>query len=135
MSRYQRGKNQTKPETCEWQWHSWAICKSAPHSRKITTPAPHHSVFYRLDALLLPNQQHQSTKGSLKLQLKINAVMTTITLLVVVSILSSLSPSSVRNSRFGYGMGPFSKMLHSRRNQLVKQVLKLLYHCTHPTCM
>jgi len=30
---------------------SWAICKSAPHSRQITTPAPHHSVFYRLDAL------------------------------------------------------------------------------------
>jgi len=30
---------------------SWAICKSAPHSREITTPAPHHSVFYRPDAL------------------------------------------------------------------------------------
>ena len=30
---------------------SWAICKSPPISRQITTPAPHHSVFYRLDAL------------------------------------------------------------------------------------
>ena len=30
---------------------SWAICKSAPCSRQITTPAPHHSVFYRPDAL------------------------------------------------------------------------------------
>ena len=30
---------------------SWAICKSAPFSRQITTPAPHHSVFYRPDAL------------------------------------------------------------------------------------
>ena len=29
----------------------WAICKSAPLSRQITTPAPHHSVFYRPDAL------------------------------------------------------------------------------------
>ena len=29
---------------------SWAICKSALHSRQITTPAPHHSV-YRPDAL------------------------------------------------------------------------------------
>ena len=29
----------------------WAICKSAPRSRQITTPAPHHSVFYRPDAL------------------------------------------------------------------------------------
>ena len=30
---------------------SWAICKSAPHSRQITMPAPHRSVFYRPDAL------------------------------------------------------------------------------------
>jgi len=30
---------------------SWAICKSAPRSRQIATPAPHHSVFYRPDAL------------------------------------------------------------------------------------
>ena len=30
---------------------SWAICKSALRSRQITTPVPHHSVFYRPDAL------------------------------------------------------------------------------------
>ena len=30
---------------------SWAICKSALCSRQTSTPAPHHSVFYRLDAL------------------------------------------------------------------------------------
>ena len=30
---------------------SWAICKSAPRSRQITMPAPHHSVLYRPDAL------------------------------------------------------------------------------------
>ena len=30
---------------------SWVICKSAPHYRQTTTPAPHHSVFYRPDAL------------------------------------------------------------------------------------
>ena len=30
---------------------SWAICKSAPCFRQTTTPAPHHSVFYRPDAL------------------------------------------------------------------------------------
>ena len=30
---------------------SWAICKSAPRSRQITTPAPHYWVFYRPDAL------------------------------------------------------------------------------------
>ena len=30
---------------------SWAIWKSAPCSRQITMPTPHHSVFYRPDAL------------------------------------------------------------------------------------
>ena len=30
---------------------SWDVCKSACRSRQITTPAPHHSVFYRPDAL------------------------------------------------------------------------------------
>jgi len=30
---------------------NWAMCKSAPRSRQITTPTPHHSVFYRPDAL------------------------------------------------------------------------------------
>ena len=30
---------------------SLATCKSAPSSRQTTTPAPHHSVFYRPDAL------------------------------------------------------------------------------------
>ena len=30
---------------------SWAICKSARCSRQLTMPAPHHSVFYRPEAL------------------------------------------------------------------------------------
>ena len=34
-----------KQETMSGSGISWAICKSAPHSRQITTPAPHHSVF------------------------------------------------------------------------------------------
>ena len=40
-----------KQETVSGSGNSWAICKSAPHSRQITMPAPHHSVFYRPDAL------------------------------------------------------------------------------------
>ena len=40
-----------KQETVSGNGISWAICKSAPCSRQITTPAPHHSVFYRPDAL------------------------------------------------------------------------------------
>jgi len=40
---------------------SWAICKSAPRSKQITTPASHHSVFYRPDAL--PAAQTNSVKA------------------------------------------------------------------------
>ena len=40
-----------KQETVSGSGISWAICKSARRSRQITTPAPHHSVFYRPDAL------------------------------------------------------------------------------------
>ena len=40
-----------KQETLSGNGISWAICKSAPCSRQITTPAPHRSVFYRPDAL------------------------------------------------------------------------------------
>jgi len=40
-----------KQETVSGSGISWAVCKSAPRSRQITTPAPHHLVFYRPDAL------------------------------------------------------------------------------------
>ena len=39
-----------KQETVTGSGISW-VCKSAPRSRQITTPAPHHSVFYRPYAL------------------------------------------------------------------------------------
>ena len=40
-----------KQETVSGSGIRWAICKSAPRSRQITTPAPHWWVFYRPDAL------------------------------------------------------------------------------------
>jgi len=40
-----------KQETVSGSGIHWAICKSTPHSRQITTPAPHHLVSYRPDAL------------------------------------------------------------------------------------
>ena len=40
-----------KQETVSGSGISRAVCKSAPHTRQITTPAPHYSVFYRPDAL------------------------------------------------------------------------------------
>jgi len=51
---YQKGKPiwiLLKQETVSGSGISWAICKSAPCSRQITTPALYHSVFYRPDAL------------------------------------------------------------------------------------
>jgi len=33
-----------KQETVSGSGISWAVCKSAPHSRQITMPAPHHSI-------------------------------------------------------------------------------------------
>ena len=51
VSQYQKGKTNLKQETVSGSGISWAMCKSAPHSRQITMPASHQSVFYRPDAL------------------------------------------------------------------------------------
>ena len=67
VSRYWKGKTNldfTEARDSEWQWHQLAICKSAPCSRQITTPAPHHSVFTGWMPYLPPNQQRQSTEGT-----------------------------------------------------------------------
>jgi len=40
-----------KQETVSGSGISWAVCKSASSCRQITMPAPHHSFFYRPDAL------------------------------------------------------------------------------------
>ena len=42
VSQYQKGKTSL---TVSGSGISWAVCKSAPRSRQITTPAPHHSMF------------------------------------------------------------------------------------------
>ena len=43
---------------------SWTICKqSAPRSRQITTPTPHHSMFTGRMLFPMPNRQCQSTEG------------------------------------------------------------------------
>jgi len=47
-----------------WQWRLLDHEKSlAPHSRQITMPAPHHSIFYSRMLMLTPKQQCQSTEG------------------------------------------------------------------------
>jgi len=54
-----------KHKTVSGSGISWAICKSAPRSRQITRPAPHHSVFTGRMPFLPPNQQRQSTVGQI----------------------------------------------------------------------
>ena len=56
-----------KQETVSGSGISWAVCKSAPRSRQIFMPAPHHSVFFtgRMP-FLPPNQQRHSTEGTKK---------------------------------------------------------------------
>jgi len=49
---------------------SWAMCKSGPRLRQITTPAPTTQFFRGLMPFLLPNQQRQSTEGILTMQNK-----------------------------------------------------------------
>jgi len=45
---------------------SWTICiLSAPCSRQITTPTPHHSIFVCRILFLTPNQQCQTTAGTI----------------------------------------------------------------------
>jgi len=47
---------------------SWTICKqSAPHSRQMTMPTPHHSIFTGRMPFLMPNQQCQSTEDTIPL--------------------------------------------------------------------
>jgi len=60
-----------KQETVSGSGISWAICKSAPHSRQITTRAPHHSCYFTGRMPFLPaNQQRQSTEGDKTYRIK-----------------------------------------------------------------
>ena len=52
-----------KQETLSGSGISWAVCKSAPRTRQITTPAPTTQFFTGRMPFLPPNQQRQSTEG------------------------------------------------------------------------
>ena len=76
VSRYQKVKPiwiLLEQKTVSGSGISWAICKSAPRSRQITTPVPHHSVFYRPDALPVAQptaSKHWRINNKLTLQYK-----------------------------------------------------------------
>jgi len=66
VSWYEKGKTNldfTEARDSEWQWHQLGhmqICTLLQTNNHAST---HHSVFYRL--FLPPNQQHQSTEGTI----------------------------------------------------------------------
>jgi len=62
-----------KQEAVSGSGISWAICMSAPRSRQITMPAPHHSVFYRPDAL--PATQPTASKHWRQVRMHANNTM------------------------------------------------------------
>ena len=70
-------------ETVSGSGISWAIFKSAPRSRQITMPAPHHSVFTGWMPFLLPNQQCQSTKGNF---IQLNAIYTMVVFTAILQL-------------------------------------------------
>ena len=95
VSRYQKGKPiwiLLKQETVSSSGISWAICKSAPCSRQVTTPAPHHSVFYRPDALPAANQQRQSNEGHWHAGTTLSEMPSSVALLTSHHFHPSLSP-------------------------------------------
>jgi len=68
VSRYQKGKTSLNLKEARGDGVlgcsgiSWTTCKqSAPRSRQITTPTPHHSIFTGRTLFLMPSQQRQSS--------------------------------------------------------------------------
>ena len=60
-----------KQDTVSGSGISWAICKSAPRSSKITTPGPHHSVFYSPDALPATQPTLKALKAVINIDFKV----------------------------------------------------------------
>jgi len=65
-----------KQETVSGSGISWAICKYAPCSRQITTPAPTTQFFTGQMPFLPPNQQRQSTEGTSNIHMRQQQIVT-----------------------------------------------------------
>ena len=102
-----------KQETVSGSGISWAICKFAPRSRQITMPAPHHSVFYRPDALpaaqptaskhwrQMCNRKKTSQHHTTAVGLKLWEVFGKTTLLVLLGNLLAFS-EEIKSKMLGY---------------------------------
>ena len=66
VSRYQKGKTNLDFIGARDSGISWAICKSAPRSRQITTPVPHHSVFLQAGIAGCPSCRPTNSVKALK---------------------------------------------------------------------
>jgi len=65
-----------KQETVSGSCISWAICKSTPRSRQITTPAPNHSVFLQAGCPSYTYKKHRTeTTKQLKTLIKIKMLV------------------------------------------------------------
>ena len=64
-----------KQETVSGSGISWNICKSAPHSRQITTPAPHRSEY--IDEYLVHECSPRQVGNRLQLYMQIHITMQT----------------------------------------------------------
>ena len=72
VSWYQKGKTKNQ-ETVSGSDIGWAMCKSAPHSRQITMPAPHHSSFFYAGLrmpFLVPTNIVKALKAKWEIDLK-----------------------------------------------------------------
>ena len=87
VSRYQKGKTNldfTEARDSEWQWHQLTICKSAPRSRQITTPAPHHSSFLQAGC---PSCRPTNSVKALKALIPLNELIDWIKVLLPILLL------------------------------------------------
>jgi len=70
VSQYQKGKTSldfTEARDSEWQWHQLGTCKSAPRSRQIPCQHLTNQFFKGRMPFLPPNQQRQSTEGTIEI--------------------------------------------------------------------
>jgi len=67
VSQYQKGKTNldfTEARDSEWQWHQLGHMQVCTSLQTDNHAGPHQPVFTGRMPFLLPNQQHQSTEGT-----------------------------------------------------------------------
>ena len=110
---------------------SLAICKSAPCSRQTTTPALHHCFFTGRMPFLLPNQQRQSTEGSVVNKLITGTV--TYSAYEPEYLLTAVKITMTEQSQF-YFVGNYNCVDYLRVNCIVTTIECTLLHFCENRC-